>query len=261
MNKIVTLLLLAAISLLLPAPSFAVDARELLEKSEAMHRNSSLAYSGELAVVSRDGKVRSKSWSSYREGFAGEAKVLVRFTSPPEVKGVGFLSLGRTGKNADQWLYLPSMKRERRIAAQDRDSSFVGTDFSYEDMEEFDHRKYEVELMGDETVGGEPCYVVEALPAKDSGRTAYARRLLYLRKDILHLVRVDLFRADAKTPSKRLVLSEISQVEGRWIAHRLEMSDLAKGSRTTVVLKSVAVDRGHPADRFTLKNLTREGGD
>jgi hypothetical protein len=239
----------------------AEDPRKLLEESEARHRTESQEYAGELTVVNKAGKIRRKRWESFREGYAGDAQLLIRFNYPPQVKGVGFLSLGRPGKNPDQWLYLPSMKRERRIATQDRGASFVGTDFNYEDMEEFDHSKYTVKLVGDEVVDDRPCWVIEARPGKKAGKSLYPRRILYLRKDILYLVREELFQKREKNPSKRLILSDIQDVEGHWVARKLEMSNLVKGSKTTVLLQKLAFDRPQPPDRFTLQNLNREGGD
>lgn len=260
--RTVGFLLLPSVLLLSAGVAAAADdARKLLKDSEARHRTKSLEYAGELTVVSRDGKARTKAWRSYRQGYGGDAKTLVRFTAPPEVRGVGFLSLARAGKNADQWLYLPSMKRERRIASQDRDASFVGTDFNYEDMEEFDHQKYDVELRGEQAVDGQACYVIEATPAEKAGRSVYERRILYLRKDLLYLVQEDFYPKGEKQPAKQLVLSDLQSVEGHWVARRWEMTDRKKGSRTTVLLKEIAFDRAHPADRFTLQNLTREGGD
>jgi outer membrane lipoprotein-sorting protein len=251
------------LTLLLPAASLAgeEEARKLLVESESRHRSETLEYGGELTVYTKEGKTRAKGWKSYREGYAGDAKVLVRFTSPPEVKGVSFLSLSRVGKNADQWLYLPSMKRERRIASQDRDASFVGTDFSYEDMEEFDHRRYEVDLKGETVLEGVPCYLIEAIPSGKDQKSVYAKRMLYLRKDILYLARVDLYKEGDKEPSKLFLISDIAQVGAHYMGRKLEMSDLKKGSRTTVILKDIVFDKPQPQDRFTLKNLNREGGE
>jgi len=248
--------ILALVAAALPAA--AEDARELLVESEARHRSQSQDYAGELTVTTREGKVRKKAWRSHREGYAGDARLLIRFLDPPEVRGVGFLSLARAGKNPDQWLYLPSMKRERRIASQDREASFVGTDFNYEDMEEFDHTKYEVELKGEESVGGEPCWIIAARPKEKS---LYERRLLALRKTNLYLARIESFRAGEKEPAKRLELGDIAQVEGHWVARRMVMRDQKKGSHTEVVLKELGFDRPQPADRFTLQNLNREEAD
>lgn len=253
----------AVISALLAGTVFAApDARALLKESENRHRSKTQQYSGNLAVVNREGKVRKKGWKSYRQGYAGDAKTLTRFTDPPEVKGVGFLSISRpAGQNDDQWLYLPSMKRERRIAAQDRDASFVGTDFNYEDMEEFDHEKYRVTLQGEQTVDGQPCYVIAAFPLEGAGRSVYEKKILYLRKDILYLLRMDLYRKGDKQPSKIFTLSDLQHLEGHWVAKKWEMSDLRKGSRTTVLLDRISYDKPQPVGRFTLQNLNREGGD
>jgi outer membrane lipoprotein-sorting protein len=257
---------LIAAAVLLPAlcagPAWGgADPRALLRESENRHRTKTQQYAGQLTVVNKDGKVRKKGWMSFREGYAGDAKNLIRFTDPPEVKGVGFLSLARPEKNPDQWLYLPSMKRERRIATQDRDASFVGTDFNYEDMEEFDHEKYKVSLQGEKTLDGNPCYIIEAIPLEKSGKSVYEKKILYLRKDILYLLREDLYRKGDKEPSKEFVLSDLQNIEGHWVAKTLEMSDIRKGSKTTVVLKDIAIDRPGAPNRFTLQNLNREGGD
>ncbi len=266
-NKLIRNALLGLTVVLMSALSdgdvFAgADARALLKESESRHRTKTQQYAGELTVVNKDGKIRKKGWKSFREGYSGDAKNLIRFTDPPEVKGVGFLSLSRPGgQNPDQWLYLPSMKRERRIATQDRDSSFVGTDFNYEDMEEFDHEKYKVALQGEQTVESQPCYIIEAIPFEKSGKSVYEKKILFLRKDNLYLLREDLYRKGDKEPSKRMILSDLQQIDGHWVARRMEMKELKKGSTTTVLLKEIVFDRPQAAGRFTLQNLNREGGD
>jgi hypothetical protein len=242
--------------------AWGADARALLKESENRHRTKTQQYAGNLTVVNKEGKVRKKGWKSFRQGYAGDARNLIRFADPPEVKGVGFLSLSRSaGQNPDQWLYLPSMKRERRIATQDRDASFVGTDFNYEDMEEFDHVKYKVAMQGEQTVEGYACYVIAATPLESGGKSVYEKKILYLRKDILYLLREDLYLKGDKQPSKLFVLSDLQNIDGHWVARKMEMSDSRKGSKTTVVLGEIAFDKPQPASRFTLQNLNREGGD
>jgi outer membrane lipoprotein-sorting protein len=238
------------------------DAKALLRESESRHRTKTQEYTGDLTVVNKAGKVRKKGWKSFREGYAGDAKNLIRFTDPPEVKGVGFLSVSReAGKTPDQWLYLPSMKRERRIASQDRDASFVGTDFNYEDMEEFDHGKYNVSLTGEQSEAGQACYVIEAVPSAAGIASVYEKKIIWLRKDILFITRMDCFRKNEKDPAKRLILTDIQNVDGHFVARTMIMNDLRKGSTTTVNLKGIAFDRPQPPGRFTLQNLNREGGD
>ncbi len=261
MARIVRILVPSLVLLLPSLPARADEARALLQQSEERHRTKSQEYEGELVVTSKDGKERRKSWRSYRLGYAGDSKLLIHFTAPPEVKGVGFLSVPRPGKKPDQWLYLPSMKRERRIAAQDRSASFVGTDFNYEDLEELDHGKFDVTLLADETVAEQPCHVIEARPRAEAGKSLYKRKLLFLRKDILYLVRMDLFRPGENEPGKRLLLEDVELVDGHHVARRMTMHDLGKGSTTVIRLEKLAFDRPQPEGRHTLLNLVREGGD
>ncbi len=240
------------------AAGMAEDARAILVEAENRQRSQTQEYVGEVVAVSASGKEHRKTWRSYREGSAGNASQLIRFVAPPEVKGVGYLSRSRPGKTTEQWLYLPSMKRERRIASQDRDSSFLGTDFNYEDMEEFDHTKYDVSLLPDESIDGQPCFVIDMRPRNPS---IYAKKIIALRKDRLATVRLDLYRRGDAKPSKRLVLTDYELIAGRWAARTIVMQDYRKGSRTTIRLDDLAFDRPQPQDRFTLQNLTREGGE
>ena len=236
----------------------AEDARAILIEAEHRQRSQTQEYVGEVVAVSASGREHRKTWRSYREGSAGSANQLIRFVAPPEVKGVGYLSRSRPGKPTEQWLYLPSMKRERRIASQDRDSSFLGTDFNYEDMEEFDQAKYDVSLLPEETIDGQPCHVIDLRPRNPS---IYVKKTLALRKDRLTSVRLDLFRRGDAKPSKRLLLGDYEFISGRWAARTILIHDYRKGSRTTVQLNQLAFDRPQPQDRFTLQNLTREGGE
>ena len=186
------------VSLGVSVPANAGDrAREILVESESKHRTSSEEYAGELAVTTKKGKVRRKGWRSFRQGYAGDARLLIRFTAPAEVRGVGFLSVGRDEKVPDQWLYLPSMKRERRISSRDRGASFVGTDFNFEDMEPFDHADFDAELVGEEMIDGVSCHLIELTPL---GRSLYARKIVAIRKDLLFLVRSESVRKDEKKP-------------------------------------------------------------
>ena len=118
-----------------------------------------------------------------------------------------------------------------------------------------------MKLLAEEAVGGSPCFVIEARPRADAGKSLYERKLLYLRKDVLYLVRMDLFLPGAKEAGKRLLLEDVALVDGHHVARRMTMHDLAKGSTTVIRLEKLAFDRPQPEGRHTLQNLVREGGD
>jgi hypothetical protein len=128
-------------------------------------------------------------------------------------------------------------------------------------MEEFDHEKYKVSLKGEQTEAGQACYVIEAYPLESGIKSVYEKKIIWLRKDILFIIRMDYFKKGDKDPCKLLNLTDIQNVDGHYVAKTMIMSDLKKGSKTTVNLKGIAFDKPQPASRFTLQNLNREGGE
>ena len=236
----------------------ADDPRQILIDREARHRTLSDEHTGELVVTAANGKVRRKQWKSYREGSGANSSRLIRFISPPDVRGVGYLLRQRAGKPPDEWLYLPSMKRERRIVQTDRQSAFVGTDFSYEDLETFDPSTYTLALLPERIVDAHASYAIELRPR---GRSEYDRKVMVIRKDDLRLLSVDYYRQGDTTISKRLTITDYQMVDGHLYAMKMEMADLHKGSSTAVLISDVKLDRPQPADRYTIQNLLREGVD
>jgi outer membrane lipoprotein-sorting protein len=234
------------------------EARRILEESVDRTRAVSMEYAGQVTTVSSSGRERRKVWRSYSQGSGGAANRLIRFVSPPDVRGIGFLSRTRPSGLPDQWLYLPSMKRERRVSSRDRDTPFVGTDFTFEDLDELDPARLDTEQLSDRTIEGLPCYVIEIRPRDPA---SYERKLLTLAKDSLSLMSVEIFVAGHGAPARILRLSDYRNIQGRLVPLRLEMTDLRKGSRTTILVSDVVLDRPQPADRFTIQNLLREWGD
>jgi outer membrane lipoprotein-sorting protein len=232
------------------------DARSIMIDRDRQ-RPKSEEYVGEVTVISKDGKERRKVWRSYRTGPPGASDRLIRFLSPPDVRGVGFLAHYRHGKDPEEWLYLPSMKRERRVGARDREGAFVGTNLSYDDLDllEFDETRYAASLLPSQVVGGVPVHVIELTAHKPS---AYGRKVITLRKTDFNLLTIEYFVAGNRAPVKRLTRSDFADVGGYSIARRMEIVDLRQGGRTVILLHDIMVDRPQPRDRYTIQNLRRE---
>ena len=100
-------------------------------------------YEGTLQVFDAKGKISDKRWTFDRLGSHGSSKSILRFTAPPEVKGVALLVVNHPDRASDQWMWTPAIQRDRRVALQDRSQRFFGTDFSFEDLEERDVDQYD----------------------------------------------------------------------------------------------------------------------
>ena len=233
----------------------ADDARQIVQEAQRRTDATSQRYEGLLQVLDAKGKVGDKRWTYDRLGAHGQSKVVLRFTAPAEVKGVALLVVNHPDRASDQWMWTPSLERDRRIALQDRSTRFFGTDFSFEDLEERDVSQYDYVLRGEESVDGTACWKIESTP-KQGKSSQYTRSLVWIRKDTYAFGKVENYVKEQ--PVRRLVYSEIEKVQGIWTARRLEMADLRRGSRTRLMLERLQYNLPLKDEDFTLQALRRQ---
>lgn len=238
----------------LAAAAFAQDARQIVEESQKRNRSNTQQYEGVLQVFNPNGKNSEKRWQFYRSGNYGESKALLRFVSPPEVKGVALLIVNHPDRASDQWMWLPELQRDRRVALQDRSTRFFGTDFSYEDLEERDVNQSDFKMLGEEAVDGQACWKIESTPKKGKS-SQYNKIVMWLRKDIYFPVQYEMYAKDQLV--RKLHYRRIEKVNGVWSALEMEMLDVRRKGRT--VLKSDKLQYNVPLkdELFTLQSLRR----
>jgi hypothetical protein len=232
----------------------AESARQIVEESQKRSSSRSERYEGLLQSFEASGKTSEKRWTLERLGSHGESKSVIRFTAPAEVKGVALLIVNHPDRASDQWMWTPSVERERRIALQDRSTRFFGTDFSFEDLEERDVDQYDYRLAGEDAVDGAPCWTVQSSP-KQSKSSQYTRSIVWIRKDNYAVARIDGY-VNAQVV-RRLAYFDIRDVRGIWTAHEMKMTDLLRGSITRLALGKVEYNLPLDPDGFTLQALRR----
>lgn len=249
MSKLLAALLLSSVAV------SAQEARRIVEEVQRRARASSERYEGTLRVLNARGRIAEKRWRYDRLGSHGSSKAVLRFTAPPEVKGVALLILNHPERSSDQWMWTPALQRERRIALQDRRTRFFGTDFSFEDLEERDVDQYDYRMDGEDTLEGVPCWRIEARP-RQSKISQYDRSRLWVRKDRYVFWRIENFsRGDLV---RRATYSDLEDVQGIWTARTIEMADLRQGSRTILRLDKLEYHLPMKDDAFTLQALRVE---
>ena len=252
MSKYVAILLVVVVSAGLRA---ADNARQIVEEAQKRTDARSQRYEGLLQVFDAKGKISDKRWTFDRFGSHGQSRSVLRFTQPAEVKGVALLVVNHPDRASDQWMWTPAIERDRRIALQDRSTRFFGTDFSFEDLEERDVDQYDYTLAGDENVDGVACWKIQSQP-KEAKSSQYTKSIVWVRKDNYAFARIENYIKDQVV--RRLVYSNIENVQGIWTARRLEMSDLRRGSRTRLTLDKLQYNVPMTEDDFTLQAIRRQ---
>ncbi len=233
----------------------ADNAREIVAEAQRRTDAASQRYEGLLQVFDTKGKVTDKRWTFERLGAHGDSKAVLRFTAPAEVKGVALLVVNHADRASDQWMWTPTIERDRRIALQDRSTRFFGTDFSFEDLEERDVDQYEYSLLGDDIVDGAACWKIQSTP-RESKSSQYTRSIVWVRKDVYAFARIENYAKDQVV--RRLSYADIRNVQGIWTARQLEMLDVKRGSRTLLTLDKLEYNIPLKDEDFTLQAIRRQ---
>src|SRR3984885_2112042 len=231
------------------------DPRQIVEEAQRRTTSQSQHYEGTLQVVDVKTKITEKRWQYDRIGSHGMSKSVLRFTLPPEVKGVALLVLNHPDRSSDQWMWTPAINRERRIALQARSTRFFGTDFSFEDLEERDTNQFDYKMLGEESIDGAPCWKVQSTP-KESKVSQYTHSYLWIRKDNYALAQIENYNKTVLV--RRAHYTEIRNDQGIWTAHQIDMHDLKRNSHTILKMDKLQYNLPMKDDAFTLQALRRE---
>jgi len=254
-----TLLELAAIVLLSAATVSAqtLSGRDIMQNVKDRPDGDSRHSQMTLKLVNKNNKVRERKVESYSIDMGKDEKTIMFFLYPGDVKGTGFLTwdYDEIGKEDDKWLYLPAMKKTRRISGSSaKKDYFMGTDFTYDDMGSRNVDEDTHTLLQEETVDGQLCWVIESVP-KDS-RDIYSKKISWIRQDCMIAVKVDYYDR-ANNLHRQLILSEIRQVSGFWLALNLNMTNVQTGHQTILTIENPEYNLALPENMFTVAKLEK----
>ena len=216
-----------------------------------------------MELTDRSGRTRTRTARSYRRYFGDEKRSVLFFVEPNSIRDTAFLSYDypEAGREDDQWIYLPAVRKSRRVAAADRGQSFLGTDFSYEDIKKetkLGISDYRWKILGEEAVDGRPCWQLEAIPVDDvtAGQLGYSRVLLRVDRAWKLPVFVEYWDLGSQL-LKTVRMADVRDVQGIWTPHRVEARNPRTGHATVFTFDevdySVELDEG----LFTERALRR----
>lgn len=187
--------------------------------------------------------------------FNGVEKKLLFFTAPADVRDTAFMnwSYADPAASDDQWIYLPALRRVRRISAEKKNDSFMGSDFTYEDLSARHPSLDTHRIIGTEIVDGRTVYVVESLPADDS---AYRRTVSWIADEIWIGLRRD-FYDRSENLIKTLEVEEYREIDGFWTIERMTMTNGDSGHSTTMELTDLRFNTGMEESLFSERTMTR----
>jgi len=209
---------------------------------------------GKMELISKSGHVREREFISLRKDNDTERKQLIRFISPADIDGTAFLTLEtENSSNTEQHLYLPALKRTRRIVASQQGRSFVNTDFTYEDMQRHPVEDWTYQLEGEETIGGHPSYILISTPKPDT-ETQYSKMVTWIeKKNFIPLKTIFWNKKGQK--AKIYTVDEFKIIDGIATEMDVLMEDLLAGHKTRIKTLEIKYNSGLKDSLFTTRAL------
>ena len=237
-------------------------ARAIMEKVDARDDGKTLEQDMLMVLIDKNGKQRTRDMKSYGKDFGEDEYRIMFFKSPADVKNTAFLTYDYddASKDDDQWLYLPALKKVKRIPTSDKSSSFMGSDFSYFDMTDRDLEDYDFKLLKETAVRGKKVWMIEALPRNEEiiKESGYTKTIALVRQDNYMVVRSIGFMKGNK--KKYLDVVRLHQEQGVWLPDEMTMT--TKKGKSTVhktILKfsHIKLNKAINDSMFTTRRLEK----
>ena len=211
----------------LPENAYALTGRDIMQKVNDRDDGDRSISEMEMILIDKNGKQRVRKIKTYGREQGQQTQSLMFFLTPADVKNTGFLTYDydESGKDDDQWLYLPALRKTKRIASGDKSGSFMGTDLNYSDMTSPDIDLYKYTLMKETKVRGQKVWQIKSVPKTkvEAEKSGYSKSVIWICQDNYMMTRAVRWVYNKKR-NKYFDAKKIEKIDGIWIATELHVT-------------------------------------
>jgi hypothetical protein len=211
----------------LPESAYALTGRDIMQKVNDRDDGDRSISEMEMILIDKNGKQRVRKIKTYGREQGQQTQSLMFFLTPADVKNTGFLTYDydESGKDDDQWLYLPALRKTKRIASGDKSGSFMGTDLNYSDMTSPDIDLYKYTLMKETKVRGQKAWQIKSVPKTkaEAEKSGYSKSVIWICQDNYMMTRAVRWVYNKKR-NKYFDAKKIEKIDGIWIATELHVT-------------------------------------
>jgi hypothetical protein len=250
---------------LAPLEGFADDpeARRIMQAVEDRDDGDNGSQDMEMILIDKNGNQRIREIRAFGKDRGEDSHQLMFFLSPADVKDTGFLTYDYddADRDDDQWLYLPALRKTKRIASSDKSGSFMGSDFNYSDMTDRELERYDYTRMQETEVNGVKVWQIESIPRSEEEieESGYKKSVLFVRQDNYVVIR-SLSWLEKGGKLRYFDVKKLELIDGIWVATEMHMT--TKKSKKTLhktILRAsnVRFNQELAPDLFSLRQLEK----
>lgn len=240
-----------------------MSARDIMQQVDDRDDGDNRVSDMKMVLIDKNGDTRTREIRSYDKDKGEDKQRIMFFLSPADVKDTAFLTYDYDAfeKDDDQWLYLPALRKSKRIASSDKSGSFMGSDFNYSDMTRKNLDAYDFKIMKEDEVRGHKVWQIESIPKtkKEIEETGYEKSILFVRQDSFVVVRAVHWVKEGKR-LKYLDMEQLEQIDGIWTPLKMSMTT-KKGKatlhKTELTFSNVKYNQDLDEQMFTVRRLEK----
>jgi hypothetical protein len=242
-----------------------ISPREIMYKVNELDMGDNVIQEQSMTVIDDKGNSREQRSKSFRKKMENgdETRSITFFTYPNEIKNTGFLTYDYKNSDKDdrRWMYLPKLRKIKRIASKDKRLSFMQSDFSHADLSIRNVDAYQYKLIGEEDLEGHKVWVIESTPKDEEtiSENGYIKNIFYVRQDVNVIVRSINYLKKGKR-IKTMNVSKLENIQGYWVLKEITMETSKSGevlSKTILRIDNILFDQDIPHNQFSTHALER----
>jgi hypothetical protein len=208
-----------------------------------------------MTLINKSRRQRIRKVKSYSKDFGKDKKSVMVFEKPADVRGTAFLSweYDDPAREDDKWLYMPAMKKVRRISGASKNEYFMGSDFTYDDMGDRNVEEDTHTLLGEEVVDGHDCWKVESIPVDPENM--YTRKVIWVCKAADMAIKAEYYDKDGLLKTFKAL--DFRQQDGFWTLFKSEMDNVSRKHKTVMEIDSVKYNTGINDNLFRVSTIQR----
>ena len=246
-------LIIATILLFTSTTVRSQDAKEISTKALNVTDIDAMEMTSTLTIMDAKGHERIRKTSTASKKFGETTKIITKFTAPADVKGTGLLVYDYENKNDDMWIYLPAIRKVRRIVSSEKGKSFMGSEFSNADMSKPNLDDYTYKTLGTEEYHGIMCWKIESVPMNDdlAYDNGFSKKIALIDKNSYFTYKITYYDLNNEL-HKEMTISGYDEVgSGMFLARNMVMINLQNGRKSILTIDQLQNGSSLTENSFT----------
>ena len=252
---LITMIIVSTIAVSL----MAQDAREIMQKAYDVSDIDALEMVTELKIYDQKGRERDRTMSMAWKKFGETTKMITKFISPADVQGIGILIYDYKDKDDDMWIYLPAMRKTRRIVSSEKSKSYMGSEFSNADMSKPNIDDFKYELYGSTVFDGHECRKLAIIPKDEDVEDMFGfiKKISLIGKQDYYTYKSEYYDLNGDL-QKVLIFSDYAELgTNKGLAKRMEIDNVQNNRRSILIITKLQAGSNLPESTFSVGMLEK----